>query len=180
VNVASVLQSAESSALASWIRESLYAFPIIESCHVIGLTLVFGTIAILDLRLLGLASTGRPFTVVKHDIMKWTWLAFAVTVTTGTLMFITNAAVYFDNVQFRTKMAVIALSGVNMLAFEATAGRTAHRWDNDQSAPFAGKLAGALSLLLWISVIFLGRWVGFTATGNLTPTPDINFDNLFR
>jgi hypothetical protein len=55
-----------------------------------------------------------------------------------------------------------------------------HRWDSDEAAPFAGKLAGALSLLLWIGVIFFGRWIGFTVTANLSPTPDINLDNLFH
>src|SRR4029434_5102571 len=109
-------------------RDSLYAFPLIESCHVIGLTLVFGTIAILDLRLLGLASVERPFSRVKDDIMKWTWVAFSATVTTGLLMVITNGDVYFNNAQFRWKMGLIALSGINMIVFEFTTGRYAHRW----------------------------------------------------
>jgi len=179
MDTATVLKSLESSGLAAWIRDSLILFPLIESFHVIGLTLVFGTIAIVDLRLLGLAWIQRPFTRVAGDIMKWTWAAFALTVATGFLMFITNAAVYFGNLQFRLKMALIALSGINMLIFELTSGRAVRRWDNE-AAPPAGKLAGALSLLLWISVIFLGRWIGFTTTGHAAPGPDINLDDLFK
>src|SRR5262245_15538971 len=155
MDVASLLQRIEASALASGIRDSLYAFPLIESFHVIGLTLVFGTIAILDLRLLGIASADRPFSRVKHDIMRWTWVAFAATVTTGLLMFITNAGVYFNNPEFRWKLALIALSGLNMLVFEFTTGRYSHRWDTDRTAPLAGRIAGALSIMLWIGVIFL-------------------------
>jgi len=180
MDVASFLQRIETSAIASGIRDSLYAFPLIESFHVIGLTLVFGTIAILDLRLLGMASVERPFSRVKDDIMRWTWAAFAVTVTTGLLMFITNAGVYFNNPEFRWKMTLIALSGINMLVFEFTTGRHFRLWDTDRTAPVAGRIAGALSILLWIGVIFLGRWVGFTSTGNATPTPDINLDNIFQ
>ena len=82
------LASLEASSLAASIRNSLYLFPLIESSHVIGLTMVFGTIAIIDLRLLGMASTRRPFTRMASDILKWTWAAFALTVTTGLLMFI--------------------------------------------------------------------------------------------
>jgi hypothetical protein len=134
----------------------------------------------MDLRLLGVAWAERPFTKVKNDILKWTWLAFALTVTTGVLMFITNAAVYFSNLQFRSKMALIALSGINMLVFEFTSGRSLEHWNNKRSAPLAGKIAGALSLALWIGVIFLGRWVGFTSTRNAGPAPDINLDNLFQ
>src|SRR5947199_2732774 len=95
----------EASRLASSIRESLYLFPFIESAHVIGLTMVFGTIAIVDLRLLGIASTRRPFSRIASDLFRWTWAAFALTAVTGLLMFTTNAAVYYHNIFFRCKMA---------------------------------------------------------------------------
>jgi hypothetical protein len=180
MDVSAILKTLASSGLASWIRDSLYAFPLIESFHVVGLTMVFGTIAIVDLRLLGLAWTYRPFTRITRDVVKWTWVAFALTVITGLLMFITNAEVYFNNFQFRSKMVLIALSGINMLVFELTSGRAVHLWDNDEAAPPAGRLAGALSLLLWIGVIFLGRWIGFTTTGHITPDTEINLDDLFK
>jgi len=175
-----ILKTLESTAFAAWIRNSLYAFPMIESVHVIAITLVFGTIAILDLRLLGLASVHRPFSRVAGDLKKWTWAAFLLAAGTGGLMFITNAAVYYTNNEFRAKMLMIALSGLNMLVFEWTVGRKVSMWDNHKAAPLAGKLAGAISIVLWITVIFLGRWVGFTATANLTPTPDVNLEDLFN
>jgi hypothetical protein len=180
MDVPAVLQKLEASALAAGIRDSLYAFPLIESLHVIGLTLVFGTIAIMDLRLLGVASARRAFTRVKGDIMPWTLIAFALTVTTGFLMFITNASVYYSNFQFRVKMGLILLSGINMLVFELGVGKAPYRWDDQTSPPSAAKLAGALSLLLWIGVIFMGRWVGFTSTRNVEPAPDVNLEDLFK
>jgi hypothetical protein len=179
MDIAAFLKSIESTGFASWIRDSLYAFPLIESFHVVGLTLVFGTIAVLDLRLLGLASIHRPFTKVA-EVLKWTWAAFGLTVMTGALMFITNASVYFSNTSFRWKMVLLALSGLNMFVFERTAFRNVHRWDSDKAAPPSGKLAAAISLILWISVIFLGRWIGFTTTGKTTPDTDINLDDLFQ
>jgi hypothetical protein len=175
------LASLESSNLATGIRDSLYLFPLIESFHVIGLTLVFGTIAIVDLRLLGIASNRRPFTRMTSDIMKWTWAAFFMTATTGVLMFITNANVYYQNFFFRTKIVLLALSGMNMLMFELTAGRTVHRWDKDAAAPLAGKTAAVLSLLLWMTIIFMGRWIGFTTSKSEVPLdPGINLDELFQ
>ena len=138
MDIATLLKSIQASGLASWIRDSLYAFPLIESFHVIGLAMVFGTIAIVDLRLLGLAWGKRPFSRVTQDIMKWTWVAFALTVTTGGLMFITNATVYFYNFQFRSKMVLIALAGINMLVFELRTGRDKHRWDNEWQRLQAG------------------------------------------
>jgi hypothetical protein len=180
MTIADILASLESSHVASRIRDSLYLFPLIESFHVFGLTMVFGTIAIIDLRLLGIASTRRPFTRVASDILKWTWAAFGLTVSTGLLMFSTNAAVYYHNSFFRTKMALLALAGINMLVFELTAARTVHRWDKHPSAPRAGRAAAAVSLLLWIIIIFLGRWTGFTTTGRAgtTTDPDVNLEKL--
>ena len=164
MDIAALLKSLEASGLATRIRDSVFLFPMIESTHVIGLALVFGTIAIIDLRLLGIASTQRSFQRMASDILKWTWAAFALTVLTGSLMFITNAPVYYHNFYFRTKMLLLVLTGINMLVFELTAGRTIHRWDKAPSAPRAGKAVAALSLAMWIGIICMGRLIGFTTS----------------
>src|ERR1700720_3186656 len=115
MDITAFLKSLETSGLATRIRDALWLFPLIESTHVIGLALVFGTIGIIDLRLLGLASSERPFQRMWSDILKWTWAACALTALTGALMFITNAGVYYHNFFFRTKMVLLALTGLNML-----------------------------------------------------------------
>jgi len=164
MDIPAILKFLEASWLATTIRESLLLFPLIESIHVFGLALIFGTITIVDLRLLGVASAHRPFSRIASDILKWTWTAFAITVLTGALMFITNAPVYYHNSYFRAKMLLLALSGINMLAFELTTGRRVHRWDTASPTPRSARLAAALSLTMWIAIIFLGRLVGFTTT----------------
>ena len=173
MNIIELLRSIEASGLATWLRGSLYAFPLIESFHVIGLTLVFGTVAIIDLRLLGLASSRRPFATLASETIRWTWAAFAGTAATGALMFSTNALAYYQNTQFRFKMSLLVLAALNVLIFNLTAGRSVPRWNTDKAAPLSGKLAGVFSLLIWIGVIFLGRWVGFTKATDLTPDLDI-------
>jgi hypothetical protein len=181
VDIASFLQWLQETGLAVRIRDSLFVFPLLESAHVIGLALVFGTIAVIDLRLLGIASTERSFQRMASDIMKWTWAAFALTALTGSLMFMTNAVVYFHNFYFRTKIALLVLAGLNMLVFELTAGRTIHRWDQAPSAPPIGRAVATLSLVLWIAVIFAGRIIGFTTTraSQAEPAPvDVNFEDL--
>src|SRR6516165_8432410 len=152
VDLAALFQWIEASRLASTIRESLLIFPLLESIHVIGLALVFGTIAIIDLRLLGAASSDRPFKRMASDILKWTWAAFALTAATGSLMFITNAGVYYHNFYFRSKMALLLFAGINMLIFELTAARSVLRWDSEAKAPPAGRAAAAISLVLWITI----------------------------
>ena len=67
-----------------------------------------------------------------------------------------------------------------MVIFELTAGRSVHRWDRDAAAPRAGRTVAVVSLVMWIGVIFLGRWIGFTTTHtNLKPDTDFNIDELF-
>jgi len=179
MSIPEFLATIQGSNLASTIRDSLYLFPLLEATHVIGFTMVFGTITVIDLRLLGLASTRRPFSRIASEILKWTWAAFALTVTTGLMMFITNAGVYYNNFFFRSKMVLLALAGINMLMFELTAGRSVRQWDTSKSAPRSGKAVAVVSLALWITIIFLGRWIGFTTT-RATPPPadDINIEDL--
>ena len=180
MDIPTFLASLESSGLATHIRNSLYIFPLIEATHVVGLAMVVGTIAVIDLRLLGVASTRRSFRRMASDILKWTWVGFVVTAATGSLMFITNAGVYYNNFFFRTKMVMLALAGINMLIFELSAGRTIHRWDKAPAAPLVARTTAVLSLVMWITIIFLGRWIGFTTTrATVIPEPEINLDNLF-
>jgi hypothetical protein len=182
MDIIAFLKSLEESGLANRIRDSLLLFPLIESTHVFGLAMVFGTIAIIDLRLLGIASTQRSFQRMASDILKWTWAAFALTALTGSLMFITNARVYYHNFFFRTKMLLLLLAGINILVFELTAGRTIHRWDKAPSAPPAGKAVAALSLAIWIGIIFMGRLIGFSTSraAVVAPPAGVNFDDFLQ
>jgi len=183
MDIDALLKFLEASGLAARIRDSVFLFPMIESTHVIGLALVFGTIAVIDLRLLGIASTQRSFHRMASDILKWTWGAFALTALTGSLMFITNATVYYHNFFFRMKMLLLALTGINMLFFELTAGRTIHGWDRAPSAPRAGKAVAALSLAMWIGIICMGRLIGLTTTRAAVAAPPpagTNFDDFLQ
>ena len=183
MDLSAFLKSLELTGLASGIRNSLYYFPMLEATHVIGLSIVFGTILIVDLRLLGIASRQRNFDHLSQDLMKWTWAAFVLVVVTGALMFTTNARVYADNTAFRIKLILIALAGINMAVFEMTAGRQIHIWGNDPKAPTVGRIAGGLSIFLWVCVIFAGRVVGFSTTGAeakqaAPPPPSVDFDSF--
>ena len=181
LDVDGFLKTVEASGLATRIRDSLLLFPLIESTHVLGLALVFGTVLVVDLRLLGIASRQRSFQRMTSEILKWTWAAFALTALTGLLMFSTNARVYYHNFYFRTKMMLLLLAGVNMLVFELTAGRTIGRWDKAAAAPPAGKVAAILSIAIWVGIICMGRIIGFTtsrAAVAAPPASQVNFNDF--
>jgi len=178
------LQALQSSGVSSGIRNSLYIFPFLEAVHVIGLGLVFGTIMIVDLRILGVVGAQRSYTRVSADVLKWTWGAFGLAVLTGVFMFITNPLVYVANTFFRIKFALIFLAGLNMLVFQLTLAKTGDQWGEQPKAPTRARIAATLSLLLWLGVIFMGRSVGFTTTGQAAklaaPAPNIDFNSFLE
>jgi hypothetical protein len=152
----------EDSMIADSIREGETLFPLIESVHVVAISLVVGSILVLDLRLLGLASTHRPAGRLIHAILPVTWSAFAVAATSGFLLFISNATKYLANGYFDAKMVLICAAGLNMVVFHTVSARDLPRWEKERSPPLRARLAGALSILLWIAVVACGRWIGFT------------------
>jgi hypothetical protein len=152
----------EYSSLGITIAESTWMFPTIETLHVIALVTVIGTIAIVDLRLIGVASKGHRVSLLAKDTLPLTWAAFALAVITGGLLFISKASSYMINPYFLWKLALLALAGINMMYLHLTTWRTVEHWERDPSFPFAAKLAGWLSLIFWVGVVFCGRMIGFT------------------
>jgi hypothetical protein len=177
MDLATIVQGIQASAPAEWMRTSIKAMPIVEAIHVLAAATVFGTIFIVDLRLLGLPSTQRPFTRVSREMLRLTWAAFLVAAIAGLLMFAANANTYFGNTAFRLKMLALLCAFVNMAIFQRITYRTVGSWDQDSRPPLASRFAGAASILIWVSVIFLARWIGFTKGYDFkVPTNvDINF-----
>jgi hypothetical protein len=138
-----------------------WLFPIIETLHVMALTLVVGSIAMMDLRLLGVASQNSAVSRLSNEVLPWTWTAWSAAAVFGTLMFMAKAGTYTGNLQFRLKFVCMGLAAANMLVFHLGAFRQVARWDSGEP-PMSARVAGALSLSLWIGVVFFGRWVGFT------------------
>jgi len=148
--------------IAEHIRANELAFPWLESIHVLAITLVLGSIAVADLRLLGWASVKRPVSQVLHEVLPVTWVAFAVALVTGLLMFTSNAVEYAHNKPFQFKMLLLLLAGLNMLVFQFVTFRTVGTWNDAVRTPPGARFAGAASLVCWIGVVAFGRWIGFT------------------
>lgn len=152
----------EQTQLAAWVREADFSFPLLESIHVASVMLVFGSICMMDLRLIGAADRSVRVTVFSHAILPWTWAAFAIAVISGTVLMTGQAGGYAVNLQFQMKMALMLAAGANMSVFHFGLWRGVAAWDDSPVPPTAVRLTGALSLTLWICVIVAGRWVGWT------------------
>jgi len=153
----------QSTAIAQAIAENEIIFPWIESVHVLAIVLVVGTISIVDLRLLGVASLDRAVSRLMRDVLPYTWGAFAVAAITGSLMFSSDAVHYAHNFFFRGKLVLLALAGLNMAVFHLVGIGNVERWGTAAGqTPVAAKAAAAVSLLVWIAVVAFGRGIGFT------------------
>src|SRR5215208_934541 len=107
----------EATPVAVAIKENEVLFPWIESFHVLAIVLVAGTISIIDLRLLGVASLDRAATRLMRDVLPFTWGAFVIAVITGGLLFSSNAPKYAHNFFFQGKMVFLAAAALNMVIF---------------------------------------------------------------
>jgi len=178
VDLAAFAQWVHDTALSDWLRHSLKAMPIIEAIHVMAAATVFGTILVVDLRLLGWPGVQRSFSKLHHELVHWTWFAFAAAVVTGVLLFVVNSVTYYGNTAFRLKMLALLLAGVNMFVFERVTGRNPAAWDRGPT-PSAARIAGALSITIWLSVLFIARWIGFTKGYDFSIPDDVNLDLNF-
>ena len=135
-------------------------FPFLESIHVLAVGLVVGSILLVDLRLLGVTALAVPASRMTRELIPWTWGAFVIAVITGTGLFMTRASAYIENPAFQIKLIGLFLAGANMAWFQLKTFKDVDQWDTFVVTPPAARLAGVASLLLWVIVVFAGRWVG--------------------
>jgi hypothetical protein len=150
----------ETTWLGASISHSLWLFPAIESIHMFGIVSVVGATAILDLRLMGISFREESVPEMVRGTLGWASYGFGLMLVTGVLMFVSEATKCYTNTGFRWKMLLLVLAGVNALLFHFGAYRYVGRWQQG-ATPFAAKLAGTCSILLWFGIVAMGRWIAF-------------------
>ena len=143
------------------IRESILTYPIIETTHVLTLCLSVGMIALLDLRLLGLTLPQVPVSQVVGRLLPWALPGFVLSVITGVLLFYSSPVRISQNIFFKVKLVMLVLAAVNALAFHKRVYRRVAEWDLDIATPTAARVAGAVSLVLWIGIVTAGRMIAY-------------------
>ena len=149
---------------SSWstgLHESRYAYDLIESVHVWTLCLFFGLTVMFDLRLLGWVMREVPVSEVARRLLPWTILGFVIMVISGVVLFSAIPLRSYQSVFFRAKMLMLALAGVNVLIFHSGVYRRIENWDLATVPPKPARVAGALSLVLWIGIVLAGRMIAY-------------------
>lgn len=155
------VHAVEASGVARWMREALWAYPAVEAVHIVALGTLFGSILIVDLRLLGLSRDVSASRLARHAL-PWTVGAFLVAMVTGLLMFTAHAEDFLTNGVFLLKMGLILAAGVNAGLLHTGAFRTVAQWDTAAVPPTGVRIAAGLSIAIWIAVITCGRLLAYT------------------
>jgi Family of unknown function (DUF6644) len=149
---------------SSWstgLHESRYAYDLIESVHVWALCLFFGLAVMFDFRLLGWTMKSVPVSEVARRLLPWTAVGFVIMVISGTLLFSAIPLRSYQNIFFRAKMIMLLLAGLNVWIFHSGVYRRVTTWGTDQRPPRAARVAGALSLILWVCIVLSGRMIAY-------------------
>ena len=145
--------------VVSSFMHSKWGWPTCETVHFLGLSLLIGTIAMFDLRLLGLGK--RVPIAALHRLVPWGVLGYVVNVITGLMFLVTEPDQYIYNPAFHFKMLFMSLAGFNVLAFYLAVFRKVRPLGSGDGTPLSAKVIASASLFLWIGVIVFGRLLTF-------------------
>jgi hypothetical protein len=160
VSLLSFLEWLAGTAWSVALHESLYMYPLIESTHVITLTLYVGLAVILDLRL-GLILRSVPVSQILTRVLPWTKAGFVIMFTTGLLLFYAIPVRNYQNIFFRVKVIMLILAGINVWYFHTRIERTVPEWDLSPAIPKAARAAAVISLVLWAGIVVTGRMIAY-------------------
>lgn len=163
MSLASFLNWLSNTQFSTYMRESTWGEPIVESIHVLTLTLFLGFAVMLDMRLLGVVMKRRRISEVLGQLNPWLFGGFAIMIITGVLLFSADPVTFYYTHPpfFKIKMIMLVLAGVNVLIFNATIGRKVAQWDLNPTTPVGAKVAGTVSIVLWVLIIAAGRAIAY-------------------
>ena len=157
----SIAEAIQNIGFLTDLRESALVYPIIMTTHLSCIAVFGGLILMTDLRLLNVALRSRPVSDVINQFRVWKRVGFVIMVTMGALLASCEAVKYSDNPFFWCKMACLILVGVHALIFRKTVYNHPEEIDKAPVIPARAKAAGALSLVIWLSVLSFGRPIGY-------------------
>jgi uncharacterized protein DUF6644 len=150
----------EALAIAKAMREELWLYPAVEIAHIVGFTILVGSVAMFDLRVLGL-SKQIPVRALARHLLPWSVGALFLIVPTGLMMFSAHADDFLGNRAFQLKMALLLAALLNAAMFHTGPYQTVAAWNTGATAPVLARVSVAVSLILWISIISCGRLLAY-------------------
>lgn len=149
----------EETAIARWVGESLWGYPILLSLHAVGLAVAVGVFVMRDLRLAGLFG-GISFDSLG-SLQKLGWSGLVINVLSGALLFTSQATMFVGNPAFLLKISMIFLAALTAALIQARMSNDSSRWDASGAATGAVRGLATLSIMLWLGAIVAGRLIAY-------------------
>jgi hypothetical protein len=156
-----ICQWIETTALSQELAGSIWAYPVIESLHTIGVALFLGLLLVWDLRLLGVMFTRVAVTEIWARLFPWMAAGAVFMIVTGVVLFWAKPVYSWGHIFFRIKVAALFLALLNAAAFHVGIERRVLDWDLAPMPPRAARAAGVLSISLWAVIVVAGRLIGY-------------------
>ncbi len=149
------------TAVSNWLRYSPYPYPVLIMIHVIAIAVFGGMVVMGNLRVLGYAMKQTPVSEILNQFRVLKWIGFCVFFLTGLLMTISDPMEYYTNIMYWLSIVLLVLAGINAWIFHHGAETNVTEWEADPVAPVGARGWAICSLILWISMIGVGRAIAF-------------------
>lgn len=161
MGLANLCEWLHDTSLSGWLRDSLWTEPIMETAHVLSLTLFFGMTMLLDLRLLGVSMKRRKASDVLRQLNPWIIGGLALMIVTGFFLFLGDPVAFYATTFFKVKMILLVVAGLNVLVFELTVGKKLDTSDAGGGTPGSAKIFAIVSIFCWVAIIAAGRAIAY-------------------
>ncbi len=151
-------QQIEAGAIGEAIRNSVWLFPFVEAFHLLALAVIGGAVLLVDFRLLGLGLKRHPVAELARDTQPYVIGSLVFMIASGVPLFMSEAIKCYYSFAFWVKMTALALA----IIYTFTIRRHVTMAEDARFSPAVYRAVGAISILLWSTVGWGGRWIGFS------------------
>ncbi|HVY35046.1 MAG TPA: DUF6644 family protein [Caulobacteraceae bacterium] len=147
------------------IQSVLWIIPVIQSIHIIAVTLIVGAVLMVDMKLLGVVGRDMPISGATRRFLPWVWVAVVVLLLTGSVLTVAEPRRELINNVFRLKMLLVLAACALTGGFQIIVSRNAEAWGDQPSNQWSARAVAIISLALWVGIIMCGRWIAYVEHG---------------
>jgi uncharacterized membrane protein len=150
------------------IQDVSWIIPTVQTIHILSIAIVMSSVLLVDLRVLGVISRGQPLEVVARRFLPWIWITLVVLLLSGSTLIVGEPGRSLQNPAFIAKMSMLITVILLTLSFQSGLKRDAQYWERSAGRRAAGRLIAGLSLILWVGIVFAGRWIAYMSSESAT------------
>jgi hypothetical protein len=143
------------------IQNAGWIIPTVQTIHILSIAIVMSSVLLIHLRVLGVVSNAQPIDSIARRFLPWIWLTLVILLLSGTTLIVGEPGRSLQNPAFIAKMSMLVVVILLTLLFQRGLRRDARFWERSRGRLLGGRLLAGVSLLLWIAIVFAGRWIAY-------------------